>query len=182
MSQAGAVTERHRFDESALSAYLARNLPGFAGPLGVAQFQGGQSNPTYLLTTPAARYVMRSKPGPVAKLLPSAHAIEREYRVMRALSAQGIPVPQMHLLCEDESVIGRAFFLMQHVEGRIFWQQYLPGLSNSERAALYDEMNRVIALLHRSISNVPGSRLRQGRQLLRAPDRPLEQAVPRVGD
>lgn len=148
MSQLGEVTERHRFDVEPLAVYLAANLPGFAGPLVVKQFQGGQSNPTYLLTTPAAKYVMRSKPGPVAKLLPSAHAIEREFRVMRALRAQGIPVPQVHVLCEDESVIGRAFFVMEHVEGRIFWEQSLPRSNPAERAAIYDEMNRVIAQLH----------------------------------
>jgi aminoglycoside phosphotransferase (APT) family kinase protein len=148
MSQLGEVTERHRFEVEPLAAYLAANLPGFAGPLEVKQFQGGQSNPTYLLTTPNARYVMRSKPGPVAKLLSSAHAIEREFRVMRALRAQGVPVPQVHVLCEDESVIGRAFFVMEHVEGRIFWEQSLPQSSPAERAAIYDEMNRVIAQLH----------------------------------
>ncbi len=148
MSQLGDVTERHRFDTGSLQQYLQRELPGFTGPLAVKQFQGGQSNPTYLLSTPSRRYVMRSKPGPVAKLLPSAHAIEREYRVMRALGTQGIPVPEVLLLCEDESVIGRAFFLMQHVEGRIFWEQSLPGLPPAERGAIYDEMNRVLAALH----------------------------------
>lgn len=148
MSRLGEITERHRFEVERLAAYLAANLPGFAGPLEVKQFQGGQSNPTYLLTTPAAKYVMRSKPGPVAKLLPSAHAIEREFRVMRALRAQSIPVPQVHVLCEDESVIGRAFFVMEHVEGRIFWEQSLPQSNPAERAAVYDEMNRVIAQLH----------------------------------
>ncbi len=148
MSRLGEVTERHRFDVEPLAAYLAANLPGFAGPLEVRQFQGGQSNPTYLLTTPSAKYVMRSKPGPVAKLLPSAHAIEREFRVMRALRAQGIPVPQVHVLCEDESVIGRAFFVMEHVEGRIFWEQSLPQSNPAERAAIYDEMNRAVAQLH----------------------------------
>ena len=148
MSQLQEVTERHRFDVERLAAHLARHLPDFKGPLTVKQFQGGQSNPTYLLTTPAASYVMRSKPGPVAKLLPSAHAIEREFRVMRALRTQGIPVPNTLLLCEDESVIGRAFFVMEHVEGRIFWEQSLPGATPSERGAVYDEMNRVIAALH----------------------------------
>ncbi len=148
MSQLGEVTERHRFAIEPLAAYLQAYLPGFAGPLEVKQFQGGQSNPTYLLSTPRAQYVMRSKPGPVAKLLPSAHAIEREFRVMRALRAQGIPVPQVHVLCEDESVIGRAFFVMEHVEGRIFWEQSLPQSNPAERAAIYDEMNRVIAQLH----------------------------------
>jgi aminoglycoside phosphotransferase (APT) family kinase protein len=148
MSQLQEATERHRFDADRLAGYLAGHLPGFAGPLEVKQFQGGQSNPTYLLITPARRYVMRSKPGPAARLLPSAHAIEREFRLMRALAPQGVPVPQMLLLCEDESVIGRAFFLMEHVDGRIFWEQSLPGLAPAERSAIYDEMNRVIAKLH----------------------------------
>ncbi len=148
MSQLNEVTERHRFDIERLAIHLAQHLPQFNGPLSVRQFQGGQSNPTYLLTTPAARYVMRSKPGPVAKLLPSAHAIEREFRVMRALRSEGIPVPDTLLLCEDESVIGRAFYLMQHVEGRIFWEQSLPGVPSADRAAIYDEMNRVLAALH----------------------------------
>ncbi|MGE5339661.1 MAG: phosphotransferase [Gemmatimonadota bacterium] len=148
MSQLNEVTERHRFDIERLAAHLALHLPQFRGPLAVKQFQGGQSNPTYLLTTPSARYVMRSKPGPVAKLLPSAHAIEREFRVMRALRSEGIPVPDTLLLCEDETVVGRAFYLMQHVEGRIFWEQSLPGASNAERSAIYDEMNRVLAALH----------------------------------
>jgi aminoglycoside phosphotransferase (APT) family kinase protein len=148
MTQLGEVTARHRFDVERLAAHLEQHLPEFHGPLTVHQFQGGQSNPTYLLTTPDARYVMRSKPGPVAKLLPSAHAIEREFHVMRALASQGIPVPWTLLLVEDESVIGRAFYLMEHVEGRIFWEQSLPGVSIAERAAIYDEMNRIIARLH----------------------------------
>jgi aminoglycoside phosphotransferase (APT) family kinase protein len=148
MSAAGTVTDRHRFDPIRLRKYLEAELPGFKGPLEVAQFQGGQSNPTYLLTAPDRRYVMRSKPGPVAKLLPSAHAVEREFRVMRALSTQGVPVPEVFLLCEDENVIGRAFYLMEHVEGRIWWEQSLPGMSTDERGAVYDEMNRVIAQLH----------------------------------
>ncbi len=148
MSQLREVTERHRFDVERLLRYLQDRLPGFSGPLQVRQFQGGQSNPTYLLTTPQQRYVMRSKPAPAAKLLPSAHAIEREFRVMRALGAKGIPVPEVVLLCEDEAVIGRAFFLMQHVEGRVLWDPSLPGLAPAERGAVYDEMNRVIAALH----------------------------------
>jgi aminoglycoside phosphotransferase (APT) family kinase protein len=148
MSQLREVTERHRFDVERLLRYLKDRLPGFSGPLQVRQFQGGQSNPTYLLTTPQQRYVMRSKPAPAAKLLPSAHAIEREFRVMRALGAKGIPVPEVVLLCEDEAVIGRAFFLMQHVEGRVLWDPSLPDLAPAERGAVYDEMNRVIAALH----------------------------------
>ena len=148
MTQLGEVTARHRFDVERLAAHLEQHLPEFRGPLTVQQFQGGQSNPTYLLTTPAGRYVMRSKPGPVAKLLPSAHAIEREFHVMRALASQGIPVPWTLLLVEDEGVIGRAFYVMEHVEGRIFWEQSLPGASVAERTAIYDEMNRIIARLH----------------------------------
>ncbi|MCU0938296.1 MAG: phosphotransferase [Burkholderiaceae bacterium] len=148
MSKATAVTERHRFDEARLASHLAQHLPGFAGPLEVRQFQGGQSNPTYLLSTPTQRYVMRSKPGPQVKLLPSAHAIEREYRVMKALGAHGVPVPEMQLLVEDESVIGRAFFVMAHVDGRIFWDPTLPDLQPAERGAIYDAMNRVLAALH----------------------------------
>ena len=112
------------------------------------RFKGGQSNPTYRLATPHAAYVMRAKPGPVAKLLPSAHAIEREYRVLAALGRTDIPVARVYALCEDESVIGRAFYVMECVEGRVLWEQSLPGLSNAERSAIYDEMNRVIAALH----------------------------------
>jgi aminoglycoside phosphotransferase (APT) family kinase protein len=142
------VAGSQAFDVAALQAYLAQHLEGFAGPLSVEQFKGGQSNPTYKLVTPARSYVMRSKPGPVAKLLPSAHAIEREFAVMRALAGSDVPVAQMLLLCEDESVIGRAFYLMEFVQGRVLWEQSLPGISNAERDAIYDEMNRVIAALH----------------------------------
>ena len=142
------VAEQHAFDVGALERYLVAHLPGFAGPLAVEQFKGGQSNPTYKLLTPARAYVMRSKPGPAAKLLPSAHAVEREFRVMSALADTGVPVPRMHLLCEDESVIGRAFYVMEFVDGRVFWEQSLPSLDNAGRAAIYDEMNRVIAALH----------------------------------
>ena len=139
----------HAFDIAALQRYLQRQLPGFAGPLAVEQFKGGQSNPTYKLVTPGASYVMRSKPGPVAKLLPSAHAIEREFRVMGALADSGVPVPRMLLHCDDETVIGRAFYVMQLVEGRVLWDQSLPGMTREQRGAIYDEMNRVIATLHR---------------------------------
>ena len=114
----------------------------------VEQFKGGQSNPTYKLVTPRATYVMRSKPGPVAKLLPSAHAVEREFRVMRALHGTAVPVPRMWLLCEDEGVIGRAFYVMEFVDGRVLWDQSLPQLDRAGRAAIYDEMNRVMAALH----------------------------------
>jgi aminoglycoside phosphotransferase (APT) family kinase protein len=143
------VAESHRFDVGALQAYLRAHLPGFDGPLSVEQFKGGQSNPTFKLVTPTQAYVMRSKPGPVAKLLPSAHAIEREFRVMRALANTDVPVARMHLLCEDESLIGRAFYVMEHVDGRVLWDQSLPALDKPQRGAIYDEMNRVIAALHR---------------------------------
>jgi aminoglycoside phosphotransferase (APT) family kinase protein len=142
------VSERHAFDVAALQSHLEARLPGFAGPLTIEQFKGGQSNPTYKLVTPGAAYVMRSKPGPASRLLASAHAIEREFRVMSALAPTGVPVPRMHLLCEDESVIGRAFYIMECMQGRVLWDQSLPGMSRAERAAIYDEMNRVIAALH----------------------------------
>jgi aminoglycoside phosphotransferase (APT) family kinase protein len=139
----------HAFDVGALERYLAGQLPGFAGPLSVEQFKGGQSNPTYKLTTPRQAYVMRAKPGPAAKLLASAHAIEREFRVMLALESTGVPVARMKLLCEDEAVIGRAFFVMEYLDGRVLWDPTLPGLASADRGAVYDEMNRVIAALHR---------------------------------
>jgi len=142
------VAESHAFDVAALERHLAAHLPGFAGPLSVEQFKGGQSNPTYKLLTPTRIYVMRSKPGPASKLLPSAHAVEREFRVMRSLADTAVPVPRMHLLCEDESVIGRAFYVMEFVDGRVLWDQSLPSLAPAGRAAVYDEMNRVIAALH----------------------------------
>jgi aminoglycoside phosphotransferase (APT) family kinase protein len=143
------VAAQHAFDNAALGAWLASNLPGWRGPLTVEQFKGGPSNPTFKLVTQGATVVLRAKPGPAAKLLPSAHSIEREYRVMGALRAHGVPVPQMLALCEDESVIGRAFYLMSFVEGRVLWNQALPEASPAERGAIYDEMNRVIAALHR---------------------------------
>jgi aminoglycoside phosphotransferase (APT) family kinase protein len=111
-------------------------------------FKGGQSNPTYKLITPSTSYVMRAKPGPVAKLLPSAHAVEREFAVMDGLYGTDVPVAKMHCLCEDESIIGRAFYVMEFVDGRVMWDQSLPGYSQAERASIYGEMNRVIAALH----------------------------------
>jgi aminoglycoside phosphotransferase (APT) family kinase protein len=138
--------ERHRLDTGALEAYLRER--GFPGPLAAEQFAGGQSNPTYLITGGEGRVVLRAKPGPAAKLLPSAHAVEREFRVISALGRAGFPVPRTHFLCEDEAVIGRAFYVMDYVEGRVLWEQSLPGMSAAERGDIYDEMNRVIALLH----------------------------------
>ncbi len=142
------VSGQHAFDVDALTAWLQQNLPGFEGPLSAELFKGGQSNPTYKLVTPARSYVMRAKPGPVAKLLPSAHAIEREFAVMTGLADTDVPVPRMHCLCEDESVIGRAFYIMEFMQGRVLWDQALPGMTPDQRGAIYDEMNRVIAALH----------------------------------
>ncbi len=143
-----AVSAQHRIDEAALANWLQQHMPGFAGPLQVEMFKGGQSNPTYKLITPSVEYVMRAKPGPVAKLLPSAHAIEREFRVMQALHGTAVPVARMHVLCEDESVIGRAFYVMEFVQGRVLWDQELPGMAPAERRELYLELNRVLAALH----------------------------------
>ena len=142
------VGGQHVIDTAVLAAWLEHNLPGFNGPLTLEMFNGGQSNPTYKLITPGACYVMRAKPGPVAKLLRSAHAVEREYTVMNGLANSDVPVPQMHCLCEDESVIGRAFYVMEFMEGRVLWDQALPDMTPVQRGEIYDEMNRVIAALH----------------------------------
>ena len=141
------IQEHQRFNVGALEGYLRNH--GFSGPLSVRQFQGGQSNPTYLISGAGKHHVLRAKPGPAAKLLPSAHAVERECRVITALRKAGIPVPRTYCLCEDESVIGRSFYVMEYVEGRVLWDQSLPEMTPHERAAIYDEMNRVIAALHR---------------------------------
>jgi aminoglycoside phosphotransferase (APT) family kinase protein len=135
-----------RFDDARLAAYLAAHAPGFAGPLSVRQFKGGQSNPTYLLETPGRRYVLRRKPP--GKLLPSAHAVDREFRVISALHAQGFPVPEPVLLCTDESVTGTAFYVMGFADGRVFWEPHMPGSDPAERAAVYDAMNATLARLH----------------------------------
>jgi aminoglycoside phosphotransferase (APT) family kinase protein len=135
-----------RFDAGRLADYLARNVAGYAGPLAVRQFKGGQSNPTYLLETPRRRYVLRRKPpGP---LLPSAHAVDREFRVITALHRQHFPVPQPVLYCDDAQIVGTPFFVMGCVEGRIFWEPHLPGCAPAARAAIYDAANAAIARLH----------------------------------
>jgi aminoglycoside phosphotransferase (APT) family kinase protein len=137
-----------RIDVDALTRYLRQHVEGFSGELHIERFAGGQSNPTYMISTGEQKYVLRTKPAPASKLLPSAHAIDREFRVMDALSRVGFPVAKQYALCLDESVIGVAFYVMEFIEGRVLWDQSLPGMSRSERAAIYDEMNRVIALLH----------------------------------
>ncbi len=143
-----AVADRQKFDINVLADYLRTRLPDFEGELRVEQFKGGQSNPTFKLISRKRAFVMRSKPGPVARLLPSAHAIEREFRVLSALSKTDVPVPEVYCLCEDEAVIGRAFYIMDNVDGRVLWEQGLPGISNAERTAIYDQMNSVLARLH----------------------------------
>ncbi len=144
-----AVSGQHLFDTAALTRYLEAHLEGFAGPLTVEMFNGGQSNPTYKLITPGKSYVMRAKPGPAAKLLPSAHAVDREFKVMKGLAGTDVPVAKMYCLCEDEAIIGRAFYVMEFVAGRVLWDQSLPGMSNSQRGEIYNEMNRVISALHK---------------------------------
>jgi aminoglycoside phosphotransferase (APT) family kinase protein len=129
-----------------LEYWLGSHLDGFRGPLSAERFAGGQSNPTYRLSAASGDYVLRKKPpGP---LLPSAHAVDREYRVMRALAGTGVPVPRVHALCEDEAVIGSAFYVMEFLDGRIFWDQRLLEQSRNERAAMFESMNAVIATLH----------------------------------
>jgi aminoglycoside phosphotransferase (APT) family kinase protein len=140
------VAERLRFDEAALAGWLGENVTGFRGPLTVTQFKGGQSNPTYRLDTRGGAYVLRRKPP--GKLLPGAHAVDREYRVIAALHAAGFPVPRVHGLCEDDSVIGTPFYVMDMVDGRIVWEAHFPGLSQQDRAAHFDAMNATIARLH----------------------------------
>lgn len=140
------VREAHRFDITRLAAWMDRQVPGFAGPLAVEQFKGGQSNPTYKLTTPGRSYVLRRKPP--GKLLPGAHAVDREYRVIDALGRQGFPVAEALGLCLDEEVIGTAFYVMEMVEGRIFWEAAFPEVHHADRPAYFGAMNAAIAQLH----------------------------------
>ncbi len=141
-----AVADKLRFDEKRLEQYLADMVDGFEGPMTVNEFKGGQSNPTYQLVTPNRKYVMRRKPP--GTLLPSAHAVDREYRVITALYSIGYPVPRTYLLCEDESVAGTMFYIMDCVDGRIYWDPDIQGIGRDERAAIYDAMNDTIARLH----------------------------------
>ena len=140
------VNEKHRIDEVRLAAWLSENVHGYDGPLEVRQFKGGQSNPTYQLITPRKTYVMRRKPP--GKLLPSAHAVDREFRVISALAPTGFPVPRPFALCTDESVLGTMFYVMDCVEGRILWEPALPGYSPERRAAIWDAQNATMAQLH----------------------------------
>lgn len=140
------VAESHRFDEAALEAWMKANVEGYAGPLEVRQFKGGQSNPTYQLVTPNKKYVMRRKPP--GKLLPSAHAVDREYKVITALGTTGFPVARTYGLCTDDSVIGTMFYVMDMVEGRILWDQSLPQYEPAERRAIFMGKLKTLADLH----------------------------------
>jgi aminoglycoside phosphotransferase (APT) family kinase protein len=141
------VREAHRFDEKALTEYLAEQLPGFHGPIEVRQFEGGQSNPTFIVDSAEKRYVLRKKPP--GQLLPSAHQVEREYRIMKALKGTDVAVPEVHLLCLDTAVIGTSFFVMDYLPGRIFRDPRLPGIEPGQRKSIYDAMNDMLARLHK---------------------------------
>jgi aminoglycoside phosphotransferase (APT) family kinase protein len=140
------VLEAHRFDTGRLHEYMVSHVEGFHGQLTVRQFKGGQSNPTYLIESASGRYVLRRKPP--GRLLKSAHAVDREYRVISSLYAADFPVPRPYVLCKDDEIIGTMFYIMEFVEGRIFWEFTLPDVDRDERRAIYDRMNRVIADLH----------------------------------
>jgi aminoglycoside phosphotransferase (APT) family kinase protein len=140
------VAPQHAFDEDALARYLRGRIEGFGSDLKVEQFKGGQSNPTFMLTSGGRRYVLRRKP--LGELLPSAHAVDREFRVISALAGSAVPVARAHLLCEDPSVIGTMFYVMDCVDGRVLWDPRLPTLTREQRGAHYAELGRVIAALH----------------------------------
>jgi len=134
------------FDTEKLAAYLERHVLGFAGPLVAEKFSGGQSNPTFKITTATGQYVLRRKPP--GELLKSAHAVDREFKVLAALANTDVPVAAVYHLCEDDEVIGSMFYLMEFKAGRVFWDPALPDLDNAQRAAIFDEMNRVMVALH----------------------------------
>ena len=175
------VAESHRFDEAALERWMAANVEGYAGPLQVQQFKGGQSNPTYQLITPTKKYVLRRKPP--GKLLPSAHAVDREYKVISALGSTGFPVARTYGLCTDESVLGTWFYVMDMVEGRILWDQTLPQYTPAERRAdLHgQDPDARRAAQHRLRGRRPW-RLRPPWQLHGPPGRPLDAAVQGLRD
>ena len=142
------VAAQHAVDIPALQRWLEAHMNGFTGPLSVEMFKGGQSNPTYQLVTPSKKYVLRRKPQ--GKLLPSAHAVDREYRIISALHPTGFPVPRPYVLCQDESVAGTMFYVMECVEGRVLWEPQLPGMDPKQRFAIYDAMNETLARLHQT--------------------------------
>ncbi len=176
------VEERHRVNEANLAKWMSENVEGFKGPLTVLQFKGGQSNPTYRLNTPGRSYVMRRRP--FGKLLPSAHAVDREFRVISALGKQkDFPVARAYALCMDDAVIGSAFYIMSMEEGRVFWDPE-PAEPATGRAAknLHQQDRDAGKTPHLQPGSDRSRRLRQARQLFRAPDRPLDQAVSRLRD
>jgi aminoglycoside phosphotransferase (APT) family kinase protein len=147
MSAADSLApERHALDTGPLLPWLAAHVEGFRGPLAVRRFEGGQSNPTYLLAAASGDYVLRRKP--MGEVLPTAHAVDREFRVLSALRGTGVPVPRVHALCTDDGVIGSMFFVMDRVPGRVFWDPRLPELSRDERTAIFASMNETIARIH----------------------------------
>ena len=148
VSRGGATIrgERHALPLGRLERWMRDHVDGFRGPLAAERFVGGQSNPTYKLVTATGTYVLRRKP--LGNLLPSAHAVDREYRVMRSLAHTAVPIPRVCALCEDDAIIGSTFYVMEFLDGRIFWDQRLPGLAPAERRAMFDSMNAVIAALH----------------------------------
>src|SRR3984885_5161856 len=147
MAELVPVLPAHRFDEAALARYLRGRLPGLHGKLQIRQFQGGQSNPTFHVRTTGGDYVLRKKPP--SKLLPRAHEVEREHRVMAALAETAVPVPRMRLLCEDETVLGTPFFVMDHVPGRVFPDRVMREETPAHRAAVDEDLAFVLAALHR---------------------------------
>jgi hypothetical protein len=175
------VDPRHAIDEAKLAAWLEANVEGYAGPLEVRQFKGGQSNPTYQLVTPAKKYVLRRKPP--GKLLPSAHAVDREFKVISGLNKANFPVAKAYALCMDEDVIGTIFYVMDNVEGRILWDGTLPDYAAGRAPGDLRGRDRHPGrpAQCRLRGRGPG-RLRQARQLFRPPDRPLDQAVQGVRD
>ena len=142
----GDVRDNHKFDETALLAFMEAEVEGFEGPGAVSQFAGGQSNPTFMVEAKSGSYVIRKQPP--GELLPSAHQVDREYKVMKALAQTDVPVPNVRALCQDKSVIGTDFYVMDFLEGRIFREPLLPDESKEDRAAIYDSMNDVLAKLH----------------------------------
>ena len=141
------VLEKHRFNVGNLQDYMSRHVDGFSGDITLSQFKGGQSNPTYRIDADGQVFVLRRKPP--GELLPSAHAVDREYRVISALGQTEVPVPRTYCLCEDTEVIGTPFYIMEMVQGRVFWDGTLPGMSNEERGSVYRSVNEAMAALHR---------------------------------
>lgn len=139
-------TDPHSFDQAKLANYLEQQIEGFKGPLTAEKFPNGQSNPTFAITAASGRYVLRRKPP--GELLKSAHAVDREFRVIRALANTDVPVAKVYHLCEDDSIIGSMFYLMEYVEASVYWDAALPAMNNQQRNKIYDDMNRVLAAMH----------------------------------